>query len=236
MSATVGERRDPLGVVGVRVNLADRVRQPDDHLLESLRRAIAARRFSAAGCSTARRSAYGGCHSERRAKRRAASPPRRAARQEMKRIPVVIMLSSVSASSRDQAHQLPGSSRWKRTDTRHVGARCEIERMIADLLDRRCDRENVVGGQPGRAPEALVAVARRGVDDLDRSGSRLHPEQRLPLFHQLRVLRTHLDDGSFDPGGNRVHHLHHLDQADGRARVDACSDIDERRCPGASAR
>ena len=36
MSRAVGERRDPLGVVGVRVHGADRVREPDDDLLDAL--------------------------------------------------------------------------------------------------------------------------------------------------------------------------------------------------------
>ena len=41
-------------------------------------------------------------------------------------------------------------------------------RVEADAVDRRCDREDVRSRQAGRAPEALVAVARRRVDDLDR--------------------------------------------------------------------
>src|SRR5262249_29018926 len=37
----------------------------------------------------------------------------------------------------------------------------------ADSVHGRCDREDVGRGQPGGAPEALVAVPRGGVDELD---------------------------------------------------------------------
>src|SRR6185437_15443974 len=52
---------------------------------------------------------------------------------------------------------------------RHVRARREVERVIADPVHRRRDREHVGSRQPGRAPQALVAVARGRVDELDRA-------------------------------------------------------------------
>ena len=86
----------------------------------------------------------------------------------MKRMPVVMKLSGVfgiaALTSRSRSH---GSSRWKRTAT----AMCVLDVKSAAWKPTR----SIVGAietmsrvvRPGGAPEALVAVAGRRVDDVD---------------------------------------------------------------------
>ena len=76
----------------------------------------------------------------------------------------------------DQADPLPGVLAVEAHRHRHVRARREVERAEAHAIHRRRDRQHVGRGQAGRAPEALVAVARGGVDDPDHGP--LDPEQR----------------------------------------------------------
>ena len=47
----------------------------------------------------------------------------------------------------------------------------------------------------------------------------LHPEERRAVLDHLRVRGADLDDRPGDAGGDRVHHLHHLDEADDRRRA-----------------
>ena len=90
----------------------------------------------------------------------------------MKRIPVVIMLSGVfgiaALTSRSRSH---GSSRWKRTETAMWVLDVKSQRVVADAVHGRRDGQHVGRGQPGGAPQALVAVAGGGVDELDRSAA-----------------------------------------------------------------
>ncbi len=131
-------------------------------------RAIAARRRSLAG------SLEGSAICKRRIPLRTTSlkesaiTSSSAGTHEMKRIPVVIMLSGVfGIAALDQAQALPRVLPVKAHRDRHVRARGEVERVIADAVDRRRDREHVRRRQAGRAPQALVAVAQGGVDELD---------------------------------------------------------------------
>src|SRR5580765_7243000 len=65
-----------------------------------------------------------------------------------------------------------------------------------------------------------VVVSTKSIERLTRSRG-LHAEKRCVVFHELGVLVAHLDDRSRYARGNRVHHLHRLDDADGRIRLDA---------------
>ena len=180
MSGAVGERGDALGVVRVRMHGADRVGQPDDDLLD----ALLARHPRDA---TQRLRVVGGLGELEAADAVADDAPEREAHHLL-----------VARLPRDEAHarrdeveervrhrgahqpdQLPRVLAVEAHGDRHVRARREVERVEADALHRRRDREDVARGQARRAPEALVAVARRRVDDLDACGSRLHAEERL---------------------------------------------------------
>src|SRR5262249_55867395 len=57
----------------------------------------------------------------------------------------------------------------------HVRAGREVAGVEADAVEGGRDREHVGSGQPGGAPEALVAVTRSRVDDLDEA----HPGRTL---------------------------------------------------------
>src|SRR5205807_6786230 len=73
----------------------------------------------------------------------------------------------------DQANALPRVLVVKADRHRHVRARGEVERLIADPVHGRRDRQDVRGGQAGGAPQALVAVARGRVDDPDDPPARI---------------------------------------------------------------
>mgnify|MGYP003694799259 CR=1 FL=1 len=60
---------------------------------------------------------------------------------------------------------------WKRTETAMCVLELKSRGVEADPVHRRRDREHVRRGQAGRAPQALIAVARRRVDDVDERGS-----------------------------------------------------------------
>ena len=106
------------------------------------------------------------------------------------------MFGIAARISRISSH---GSSRWKRTDTAMCVLDVKSSAWKPSALHRRRDREDVVRGEAGRAPEALVAVARRRVDDLDdRAISGLHPEERLAVLDELPVLDVDLDDRAGD--------------------------------------
>ena len=91
-----------------------------------------------------------------------------------------------------------GSSRWKRTDT----AMCVLEVKSSAWKPTRSSVGAIArmsrGGEAGRAPEALVAVARRRVDDVDDARHGFHPEERLPVLDRLRVLDADLGDRARD--------------------------------------
>ena len=55
----------------------------------------------------------------------------------------------------------------------HVGAGGEVERVVADPIQRRSDRQHIGRGQAGGAPQALIAVPGGGVDELDWLGHRI---------------------------------------------------------------
>ena len=76
------------------------------------------------------------------------------------------------ASPRGRAGGAPtGSSWWKRTDTAMCVLDVKSQAWKPTRSMRRRDREHVRRRQPGGSPEALVAVARRRVDDLDHPGA-----------------------------------------------------------------
>ena len=87
---------------------------------------------------------------------------------EMKRMPVVMKLSGVrgiaALTSRKRSH---GSSRWKRTET----AMCVLDEKSHAWKPTRSSVGAIASTsgvvEAGRAPQALVAVARRRVDDVD---------------------------------------------------------------------
>ena len=91
--------------------------------------------------------------------------------------------------------------------------------------------DDVRRGEPGRAPEALVPVAGRRVDDLDRRGAHRSSTRKSgwPYSTSSAFSRADLDDRAGHPRDDRVHHLHHLDQADDGVRLDGAPTVDVRR-------
>ena len=69
-----------------------------------------------------------------------------------------------AATRRSRSH---GSSRMEAHGDGHVRARREVDRVEPDAVDGRGDRDDVPRRQARGAPEALVAVAGRRVDDVD---------------------------------------------------------------------
>ena len=159
-------------VVRVRVHRADRVGQPDHDLLDALARAIAARRRSRSGRWRGRRSACAGSRCGPRGGTERAITSSSAGTHEMKRIPVVIILQRrVRHRLADQADALERVLPVEAHRDRQMGARGEVERVEPDAVHRGRDREHVGRRQAGRSPQALVAVARARVDELDAASS-----------------------------------------------------------------
>ena len=164
----VGERRDPLGVVGVRVHGADRVGEPDHDLLDAF--------LAGHPGDAAERLGIVGRLGELEAPDPVAYD---AAEGEPHDVLVARLPGDEAHPGRDEVEQRVGHRRPHQSDQlprvlameahrhRHVRARREVERVEADALERRRDRQDVACGQAGGAPEALVAVARRRVDDVD---------------------------------------------------------------------
>ena len=171
----VGQRGRPLGVVVVGVDRADRVREPDHDLLDPL----LARH---PGQPSEPRRVVG-----RVGDLKAADP---VAGHQPERQPDHVL---VGGHPRDEPH--PGADhpqrrvRHRRAHQpdplprvlameahrhRHVRARREVERVVADPVHRRGDRDHVGRGQPGGAPQALVAVAGGRVDELDHARRGAH--------------------------------------------------------------
>ncbi len=162
----VRECSDALGVVRVRVHRADRVRQPDDDLLD----ALLARHPRGA----TKRLRIVGRLGELEATDAVAddAPERQPHHLFVARLP-----RDEAHAGRDEveerarhrgAHQpdqLPRVLAMEAHGDRHVRARREVQRVEADALHRRRDREDVARRQARGAPEALVAVAGRRVDD-----------------------------------------------------------------------
>src|SRR5581483_7552474 len=149
-------------------HLADRVGQPDDDLFD----ALLARHPRAAAQAL-------------RVVRRVGElePPDAVADDATEREPHQLL---VARRPRDEAHAggdvAERRARHRRPDEAeplprvllveahrdcHVRARAEVDRVEADPVDRRRDRDDVFGGQAGRAPQALVSVSRRRIDDAD---------------------------------------------------------------------
>src|SRR6185312_11283011 len=171
----VRERRDPLRVVGVRVHRADRVGQPDDDLLDALLAGdpgAAAQRLGVvrrlreleAPDAVADDAAEGEPHHVLVARLPGDEPhPGRDEAQER-----------AGGRGTHQPDQLPRVLAVEPHGDRHVRAGSEVERVEADALEGGGDREGLARREAGRAPEALVPVAGRGVDDLDRAGAHRH--------------------------------------------------------------
>ncbi len=156
----MGQRRGALRIVRVRMDLADRVRQPDHDLLGS---------FGARHRGEALELGW--------VVRRLGDleAPDAVADDQLEREPHHLL---VGRHPGDEAH--PGGDNAERCVRhrgareadplprifvmeshrhRHVRARGEIERVVTDPVDRRRDREHVRRRQSRRAPQALVAVA-----------------------------------------------------------------------------
>ena len=182
----VGERGRALGVIGVGVHGADRVGQPDDDLLDPL---LASHR----GQPPDARRVVGGIGDLQPADAVARDEPEGEAHHVLAgRHP-----GDEAHPGRDHPQRRVGHGRAHPADAlprvllvkadrdRHVGARGEVERVVADLVEHRRDRQHVRGRQAGGALQALVAVARRRVDELDRAGHRVGA-----LSSQLVVTRA----------------------------------------------
>ena len=95
----------------------------------------------------------------------------------------------------------------------------KVARVEPDPVHRRRDAQHVRRRQAGRAPQALVAVAGRGVDDLDHSIRNSGAPNSTSSAFSAQISTIVPADAGLD----RVHHLHHLDQADDRVGLDlAC--------------
>src|SRR5581483_11296784 len=165
----VGERGRAGGVVRIRVHGAEGVREPDDDLLDPL--------LARDARHTPERS---GIVRRLRELETADAVANDAAEGEAHHV-LVARLPGDEAHARGdevegrlrqrrphEADQLPWVLAMEPDGDGHVRARREVERMEADRLHRRRNCKDLAGGEAGGAPEALVAVARRRVDDLDR--------------------------------------------------------------------
>ena len=132
-------------------------------------------------------------------------------------MPVVMKLSGVlgiaALTSRIRSH---GSSRWKRTDT----AMWVLEVKSSAWKPTRSS-VGAIAGRPASSAQSrsrgsgcrrasscrrcsIVRITRRPPDT----------EERRAVLDERGVLGADLRDRARDAGGDRVHHLHHLDQAD----------------------
>ena len=203
---TAGERRGALGVVLVRMDLADRVREPDHDLLDPLgprdRREVAQTPGIIGRVGNLKApDPVTGHEPEREAHHllvgRHPGDEAHPGRDHPER--------RLGHRLADQPDPLPRVLAVEAHRDRHVRARGEVERVVADPVERRRDRQHVGRRQPGRAPQALVAVASGRVDELDHSvsppcsqsvvdrraartrGGRARREQRPVCLHALDV-------------------------------------------------
>ena len=164
----VRERRRALRVVRMGVDGADRVGEADHHLLDSLLLRHARDPAQSRGIvrrvgdleapdPVAHDASEGEAHQVLVARhpRDEAHPGRDVAERRV-RHPLA-----------DEPEPLPRVLPVKADRDGHVRARGEVGRVEADAVDRGRDRDDVRRGQPGCAPEALIAVARGRVDDVD---------------------------------------------------------------------
>ena len=138
---TVGERRRTPGVVLVRVDLADRVREPDHHLLDSLgagdRRQMAQARGIVGRVGDLKApDPVAGHEPEREAHHllvgRHPGDEAHPGRDHPER--------RVGHRLADEPDPLPRVLAVEADRDRHVRARGEVERVVADLVERRRDR------------------------------------------------------------------------------------------------
>ena len=124
-------------------------------------------------------------------------------------------------------------------DVEHRAAE-DVDVGVAGAVDRAEDRRHH-RGRHARRPQALVRVAQRDVDEVEAlSGhcnfdSGLHKQSAASCLHRGAVLDQHLHNGralSLD----RIHQLHHLDDADGVSGSTACPTSTNGGAPGPGAR
>ena len=165
-----GQRGRVLGVIGVRVHVADRVREPDHDLLEALGAGDRGQPSQTSGvvgrvgdlqppqavanrkCIRQPHHVLGGRH-PRDEPHAGRDHPQRRRRHRLA----------------DEPDPLPWILAMEADRDRHVRARGEVERVVADPIERRRDRQHVGRRQAGRAPQALVAVTHARVDELDHT-------------------------------------------------------------------
>ena len=96
------------------------------------------------------------------------------------------------------------SSAWKPTRS-IVGAIARMSRAVRPVAPQRL-------WLPSRVVVSTMSTTRRHATSTRKSGC--------PYSTASRVLDADLDDRAGDAGGDRVHHLHHLDDADDRVGLD----------------
>ena len=159
----------------------------------------------------------------------------------MKRMPVVMKLSGVfgiaALTSRVRSH---GSSWWKRTATPMCVLDVKSAAWKPNAVERRRDRRMSAVLRPV-ALQRLWFPSRVVVSTmLDRAASCVVAPRR------GRVAQPYSTSSAFsaqisaivpaDAGGDRVHHLHHLDQADDRVASTREPTSTNGAAPGAGAR
>ena len=95
----------------------------------------------------------------------------------------------------------------------------EVERVEADALDRRRDREDVAAPSGRWRPRGSGCRRAWSCRRSRRGGSRAPPGTAARRTRRLGVLGADLGDRAGDARVHRVHHLHHLDDADDRVRL-----------------
>src|SRR2546427_145896 len=85
------------------------------------------------------------------------------------------------------------------------------------------------------SPMTAIASAGGPMNTMPASWPRhllLHDDQRLPAFDRLRIVDQDVRDRAACTRRDRVHQLHHLDDADDGMVIDDLPDIDEGAPPG----
>ena len=101
---------------------------------------------------------------------------------------------------------------------RHVRAAREVDRVEADAVHHGRDLGDHRRRQRVGAPEALVPVAHRRVDEPDHAG-RMR-KSTSPYCDRLAVRAADLGDDAAGAGDDGAHQLHDLEDADLRALLD----------------
>ncbi len=146
---------------------------------------------------------------------------------EMKRIPGVMKLRArVRHQLADGPDPLPRVLAMPAHGHRHVRAAREVDCAEADAVHHGRNAGDHRRRQRVRAPEALVAVAHRGVDEPDHGAMRKSTSPYCtasPLSLQTSAIVA--------PGtrNDRAHELHDLEDAHLRVRLDRGADLDVRR-------